>query len=232
MQIAVCDDCMEDALSLKNFMESHEVSVYSDADSLLADIENKMIRYDLYLLDIFMEDSMNGIELAERLRKVQEEAVICFISTSDDFYREAYDLYAVQYLIKPVQEESLKKLLRKVQKNFARDSEKTLIYSWWGKNGAIPYRKVRYISSRGHTLSIYCTDGKIQESTGKLSELALQVCGNTFMRCHQSFLVNMYHVDSLRGMELMVAGEQIPISRRYYAEVKKRYQEILFEEVD
>lgn len=232
MQIAVCDDCMEDALSLKNFMESHEVSVYSDADSLLADIENKMIRYDLYLLDIFMEDSMNGIELAERLRKVQEEAVICFISTSDDFYREAYDLYAVQYLIKPVQEESLKKLLRKVQKNFARDSEKTLIYSWWGKNGAIPYRKIRYISSRGHTLSIYCTDGKIQESTGKLSELALQVCGNTFMRCHQSFLVNMYHVDSLRGMELMVAGEQIPISRRYYAEVKKRYQEILFEEVD
>lgn len=232
MQIAVCDDCMEDALSLKNFMESHEVSVYSDADSLLADIENKMIRYDLYLLDIFMEDSMNGIELAERLRKVQEEAVICFISTSDDFYREAYDLYAVQYLIKPVQEESLKKLLRKVQKNFARDSEKSLIYSWWGKNGAIPYRKIRYISSRGHTLSIYCTDGKIQESTGKLSELALQVCGNTFMRCHQSFLVNMYHVDSLRGMELMVAGEQIPISRRYYAEVKKRYQEILFEEVD
>lgn len=232
MQIAVCDDCMEDALSLKNFMESHEVSVYSDADSLLADIENKMIRYDLYLLDIFMEDSMNGIELAERLRNVQEEAVICFISTSDDFYREAYDLYAVQYLIKPVQEESLKKLLRKVQKNFARDSEKTLIYSWWGKNGAIPYRKIRYISSRGHTLSIYCTDGKIQESTGKLSELALQVCGNTFMRCHQSFLVNMYHVDSLRGMELMVAGEQIPISRRYYAEVKKRYQEILFEEVD
>lgn len=232
MQIAVCDDCMEDALFLKNFMESHEVSVYSDADSLLADIENKMIRYDLYLLDIFMEDSMNGIELAERLRNVQEEAVICFISTSDDFYREAYDLYAVQYLIKPVQEESLKKLLRKVQKNFARDSEKTLIYSWWGKNGAIPYRKIRYISSRGHTLSIYCTDGKIQESTGKLSELALQVCGNTFMRCHQSFLVNMYHVDSLRGMELMVAGEQIPISRRYYAEVKKRYQEILFEEVD
>lgn len=232
MQIAICDDCTEDALSIKKLLESHEVSVYSNADSFLADIENKKMRYDLYLLDIFMEGSMNGIELAERLRKAQEEAVICFISTSDGFYREAYDLYAVQYLIKPVQEESLKKLLRKVQKNFVRDSEKNLIYSWWGKRGAIPYGKIRYISSQGHTLSIHCTDGKIQESTGKLSELAMKVCGNTFMRCHQSFLVNMYQVDNLSSVGLLVAGEQIPVSRRYYAEVKKRYQEILFEEVD
>ncbi len=232
MRIAVCDDCMEDALILKKFLEGHEVSVYSDADSLLADVENKKIQYDLYLLDIFMEESMNGIELAGRLRKVQEEAVICFISSSDDFYREAYDLYAVQYLIKPVQEESLKKLLGKVQKTLARDSEKKFIYLWWGKNGAIPYGKIHYISSRGHTLSIYCTDGKIQESVGKLNDLENQVCGNTFMRCHQSFIVNMYHVEGLSGTDLTVAGEQIPVSRRYYADVKKRYQEILFEEVD
>ncbi len=232
MRIAVCDDCMEDALSLKKLLEGHEVSMYSGAEYLLADIENKKIQYDLYLLDIFMEESMNGIELAGMLRKEQEEAVICFISTSDDFYREAYDLYAVQYLIKPVQKEGIKKLLEKVQKMVARDSEKKLIYSWWGKTGVIPYGKIRYISSSGHTLYIYCTDGKVQESKGKLNELEHQVCGDTFLRCHQSFIVNMYHVEGLSGSDLTVAGEQIPVSRRYYAEVKKRYQEILFEEVD
>lgn len=232
MRIVVCDDCMEDALYLKKCMEGHEVSVYSDADRLLADIENKKLRYDLYLLDIFMEGSMSGIELAGRLRRAEEEAVICFVSTSDDFYREAYDLYAVQYLIKPVQEESLKKLLRKVEKIAARDSGKKLVYSWRGKNGVIPYGKIRYISSRGHTLFIYCTDGKIQESKGKLNDLEHQVYGNVLMRCHQSFIVNMYRVDELSGTELLVDGERIPVSRRYYAEVKKRYQEILFEEVD
>ena len=232
MQIAVCDDCMEDVLPLKKFLEGHEVSVYSDADSLLADIDNKRIQYDLYLLDIYMEESMNGLELARRLRKVQEEALICFISTSDDFYREAYDLYAVQYLIKPVKEESLKNLLRKVQKILDREGEKKLIYSWWGKNGLIPYGKIRYISSRGHTLYIYCTDGKIQESTGKLNDLEHQVCDDILIRCHQSFIVNMYHVEGLSGTNLIVAGEQIPVSRRYYDKVKKRYREILFEEVE
>ncbi len=232
MRIAVYDDCMEDAMSLKKFLVSHEVSVYSSADSLLADIENKKMQFDLYLLDIFMEESMNGIELAGRLRKMQEEAVICFISTSDDFYREAYDLYAIQYLIKPVQEEALKKLIAKVQKILARDSEKKLIYSWWGRGGAIPYGKIHYISSRGHTLSIYCTDGNIQESTGKLNDLEHQVCGDIFMRCHQSFIINMYHVEGLSGTDLIIAGERIPVSRRYYDGIRKRYREILFEEVE
>lgn len=232
MRIAVCDDSKEDALHLKKLLKGHEVSVYKDAESLLADIEKRGITYDLYLLDIFIEESMSGIELAGRLRRVQEEAALCFVSSSDDFYREAYDLYAVQYLIKPIQEESLQTLLEKVQKSLARDNEKNLVYSWWGKNGVIPYGKIRYISSRGHTLSIYCTDGKIQESTGKLNDLERQVCGDVLMRCHQSFLVNMYQVEGLRGAELTIAGEQIPVSRRYYAEVKKRYQEILFEEVD
>lgn len=235
MRIAVCDDCMEDALSLKKFLGGQEVSIYSNAESLWADVEEKNKQFDLYLLDIFMEESMNGIELAEKLRKVQEEALICFVSTSNDFYREAYDLYAIQYLIKPVGEESVNKLLQKVQKNLARrlnDKEKTLIYSWWGKRGTIPYEKIRYIGIRGHTLSICCTDGRIQESTGKLNDLEREICGDTFLRCHQSFIVNIYHVEDMDSSELTIAGEQIPISRRYYAEVKNRYQKMLFEGVE
>lgn len=234
MRVAVCDDCMDDALSLKNILKGQEVSIYSNAESLLSDVEEKNRQYDLYLLDIFMDESMNGIELAKRLRIRQEEALICFVSTSNDFYREAYDLYVFQYLIKPVGEESVKELLQRAQKIFEKrsnDKEKTLVYSWWGKRGAIPYGKIRYIGIKGHTLSICCTDGKIQESTGKLNDLERQICGDTFLRCHQSFIVNIYHVESMRGSELMIAGERIPVSRRYYAEVKNRYQRMLFEEV-
>ena len=206
MKIAVCDDCMKDALYLKGFLGGHEVRVYSDACNLFADMEDKKERYDLYLLDIYMEGPIDGIELAKKIRIWQEEAAICFVSTSNDFYREAYDLYAIQYLLKPVKEEAVKQLLDKVSKNI--------------------------ISSREHILSICCMDGTVQECKGKLDEMAMQICGDIFMRCHQSFLVNMYHVDSLIGTDLIVAGQRIPISRRYYAEVKRRYQEILFEEVD
>lgn len=232
MRIAICDDCMEDAITLKKMLGGHEVRVYSEAGSLLTDVEDREIRYDLYLLDIFIEESMDGIELAKNLQRIQEEIFICFISTSDDFYREAYDLYAVQYLLKPVQEEAVKKLLEKVSKSRSVKKEQKLFFQSHGQTGAIPYGKVLYISSREHTIYIYCTDGTVQECKCKLNEMEQQVRGNVFLRCHQSFLVNVYHVDNLSGMELTVAGEQIPVSRRYYAEVKKRYQEMLFEEVD
>lgn len=234
MRIAVCDDYMDDALLLQNNLRGQEVNIYSDAESLWTDVGEKNRQYDLYMLDIFMEGSMNGLELAKKLREVQEEAMICFVSSSNDFYREAYDLYAVQYLIKPVSEESVNRLLQRVQMSLERrvEKEKTLSYSWWGLSGVIPYGKIRYISIKGHGLTICCTDGRIQESNGKLNDLERQICGDIFIRCHQSFIVNIYHVESMIGTELMIGEECIPVSRRYYAEVKKRYQRLLFEEVD
>lgn len=232
MRIAVCDDCKADALLLKHFLRGHAVSMYSEAGSLLADIERHKMEYDLYFLDIYMEESINGLELAKRLREIQEEAIICFISSSDSFYREAYDLYAVQYLLKPIQEEQVERLLDKVSKRLARNNDQKLSFQFGSQMGTISYGKILYISSREHTLSIFCTDGTVQKCKGKLNDLAIWVCGDTFMRCHQSFIVNMYHVERMTGADLLVAGEWIPVSRRYMPGVKKRYQEILFEEVE
>ena len=232
MRIAVCDDSRQDACAIRDLLGGQKVKLYSDAKSLLADVGQGGVHYDLYLLDIFMENSMSGLELARELRAMDETAALCFVSTSDDFYREAYDLYAIQYLIKPVNGEAMRRLLDKVEQIYLKDVEKMLPYSWRRASGTIPYGKILYISSREHVLFICCTDGRVQESTGKLNDLEQQICGDTFLRCHQSFIVNIYHVEGMSGSDLTVAGERIPVSRRYYAEVRKRYQQMLFEGVD
>lgn len=147
----------------------------------------------------------------------------------------AYDLYAIQYLLKPVDRKAVRKLLDKAGKIFVKntDREKMRRYSWRRASGTIPYGKILYISSSKHVLTICCTDDRVQESTGKLSDLERQICGDTYLRCHQSFIVNTYHVRELSGTELVLAadGQKVPVSRRYYAEVKKRYRRMLFEEV-
>ncbi|MCI8335211.1 MAG: response regulator transcription factor [Lachnospiraceae bacterium] len=232
LNIAICDDCSQDALLLASCINGHKFRIYSDTESLLKDVEKEKITYDLYLLDIYIDNSMNGIELAKRLRTLDPEAVICFISSSDAFYREAYDLYAVQYLIKPIQAEALEQLFGRVSQNLSRSKEQSLSFKWRGQTGSIPYHKILFISSREHALYIHCKDGTVQECRGKLSEIEKQVCGDVFLRCHQSFLVNMYQADRLSGNELMVSGYSVPISRRYYGDVKRRYQEILFEGVE
>ena len=171
MKIAVCDDCYEDAQYLKTFLKKHEVKLYPDAACLLADLRDSKQYYDLYLLDIFMENSINGIDLAEKLRTMDESAVICFISSSDAFYREAYDLYAIQYLLKPVQAADLEQLLERVSQNTMKGKEQNLQFKWRGETGLIPYGNILYINSREHTLFIHCRDGSVQPCKGKLNEL-------------------------------------------------------------
>lgn len=232
MKIAICDDCRQDALHLQDMLNGmHDTKIYADAEHLLADVKEDRMHYDLYLLDIYLE-VMDGIELARELRHLDEYGAVCFISSSDAFYRDAYDVYALQYLLKPVQPEDMNRLLERVSRSLARNKEMSLYFKWRGKIGAIPYNKILYISSRAHTLFIHCEDGSIQECVGRLDEIADRVSDSVFCRCHQSYLVNIYCVDNLEGNELVVKGQGIPVSRRYFADVKKRYQEILFEEMD
>lgn len=232
MKIAICDDDRKDAERLKSFLPEHNVRAYTDGGKLLGDLEKHQIHYDLYLLDIFLEDSLDGLELARRIRAQDSEAVICFVSTSDAYYRDAYDLYAMQYLIKPVQEDEVRQLLEWIARRTERERSQRLVYKWRSQSGSIPYDKILFIDSKEHTLFIHCVDGSVQECKGKMDDLDLQICGEVFCRCHQSFIVNMYHVDRLSGNVLMMGDVDIPISRRYFTKVKSRYQEILFEEVD
>lgn len=234
MRIAVYDDCRQDACAVRELLPGQEVTLYGNAESLLLDVEQGGMQFDLYLLDIFMENSMSGIELAGKLRAWDKEAAICFVSASDDYYREAYDLYAVQYLIKPIGREELEKLTARVERLFKKNKETTLGYSWRRASGVIPYSKILYICSRKHVLFIHCTDGRVQESTGKLNDLEQQICGDVFLRCHQSFIVNVYHVREIAGMEIVLVenGEKVPVSSFYYAAVQERYRKLLFEEVE
>ena len=232
MKIAICDDCPKDAEAIKRLMRGHEVRLYHNAGNLLAEVEKNNTFFDLYLLDIYIEDGMDGIRLAERIRLSDRDALICFVSASDEFYREAYDLYVFQYLIKPVSEEKVGRLLDMAEKLQVREKGKTVSYTWRKTRGSIPCENILYISSRGHILTITCKDGREQESSGKLSDLEMTLDKGIFCRCHQSYLVNLYQVDNMDGYELLLSGQRIPVSRRYYQEVKRRYQEILFEEVE
>lgn len=232
MKIAVCDDCYEDALKIKRLLSGHDVRVFLDMEQILSDIQRGSFSFDLYLIDIYMDDTSSGIELAKSIREYDEEVAICFVSSSDDFYREAYDLYAMQYLVKPVAAEDIQRLVGKVSGSIVKNKEQKLYYQWWGQVGTIPYGNVMYINSREHTLYIHCRDGHVQECKGKLDEMAMQICGEVFFRCHQSFIVNMHHVNRMEGNELILGDESVPISRRYYKETKRRYQEVLFENVD
>lgn len=107
MRITVCNDCQQDVCAIWDLLPGQEGKLYGSAEGLLVG----------------------------KLRTGDEAAAICFVSTSDDFYREAYDLYAIQYLVKPVAMDKLEKLPGKVEKIFVRNQEKTLGDPWRRASG-------------------------------------------------------------------------------------------------
>ena len=74
---------------------------YTSLD-LLAAIEKNV--YDIYILDIYI-DKINGIELAQTIKKNNEDAQIIFMTSSNAFYKDAFRIHAVHYLEKPILEE-------------------------------------------------------------------------------------------------------------------------------
>ncbi len=232
MYIAICDDSREDALRLSSMLGSHSFDVFSTPDALLKKIEQTDICYDLYLLDIYMGDSALGINLAKKLREKDNDASICFVSSSDAFYREAYDIQDVNYLLKPVTEENISSLIQRLERRQTKNRQQNLVYKWNGKMVSVPYSKILYINSNDHILDIHLRDGGVYHCSLKLDDAETLLDSNMFFRCHQSFIVNLYCVDRLSGTDFMLGDKPISISRRYLAEAKRRYHEILFEGVD
>lgn len=231
MHIAICDDNQTDAQHLFSMLAgSHTAMLFSSAEALLLEAEDRGTRFDLYLMDIFM-DGMDGIELARHIRALDDSALLCFITTSQDFYREAYDLYAFQYLVKPVEPDSFQELLRRASEQLLRDRKRSVKLTYRGRSMAIPYGRILFITSRGHTLYIQCKGGQEEHCTGRLEDLAAQLDGSIFVRCHQSYLVNLYNVDALDGDDFLCEGYRVPISRRYFG-IREQYRALLFEEME
>ncbi len=231
MRIAICDDKKEDALMLCDLLSDHQVNVFHSPFDLVETVAKKSNIYDLYLLDIYIESMMNGIDLAKKLREIDDFAQICFVSSSGDFYREAYDIQDINYLLKPVTKEALQKLIDRMEHRKANVREKSLHYRYGGSIHAVAYSNILFISSSGHTVSITCKDGSIHSAVAKLDDIELQLDSRQFFRCHQSFIVNLYKVDVVSGSDVIIAGKTVPVSRKYAETLKRRYQEILFEEV-
>lgn len=128
MKAAVCED--EEALQLfleKQVCECMEEAgingsceVFSSAEELL---EKGNPFYDLYLLDIQL-GQMTGMELAEKIREKDDHAVILFATNYKEMIRKAFQVSALDYLVKPLDEVEVRQaLLRSFRYLFRRDGE-------------------------------------------------------------------------------------------------------------
>jgi len=184
----------------------------------------KQYPFDLLFIDIEM-GIMNGMEIARKVRETDENIEIVFLTNRREFVFEGYEVNALRYCVKPIDEEKLNEILRKVISK-KREEKCYLIEKQDGEMQKIDLSTVFYIEASGHYIGISTRQEYYQfkKSLQEIMEYLIEQKGSLeqagFMLSHRSYLVNMKFVDSLNKTECILEnGRRIPISRNSYQKV-------------
>jgi len=197
-----------------------DIEIYHSAEEILFE-SNNSYPFDLMILDIQM-NKINGIELAKRIRKVDKSVVISFLSGIADYVFEGYEVQAIQYLLKPVDEDKLFKLLELVRK-MTTDEKKHLIIHVSKEKRKIDYDQIYFIESLGHYLTIHLEDEDIIFKSN-LKDINNLLPNDEFISTHRSYIVNLKYVEEIKKEHCVLANKlEIPISRNSYKEVNNAF---------
>lgn len=197
-------------------------------EKLLAD------RPDVIFLDIQMPGT-SGIRIAETLGNLKHPPAVVFVTAFSEYAAEAFELDAVDYVLKPVEEARLVRALDKVASlrapKSARDKAapvRRLEVERGGRRAFIPVADIRCIEAKADCSRVMGPSGSYLSSES-ISALERRLADEGFMRVHRSYLVNM---DEVRDVEVVRGGMlelsfadvdvRVPVSRRRAAAVKER----------
>lgn len=224
LKIAVCDDEPADRSYLTELTRrwaegaGHTVCLdgFSSAESFLFHYAEDS-RYQILLLDIEMGE-MDGVTMARKIRQQNDAVQIVFITGYSDYISEGYEVDALHYLMKPVQEQKLFQVLdRAVGK--LRKNERMLTLELGGEMVRLPIHQIRYAQVQGNYVTIH---GKADYTVRMtLGELESQL-DDRFFRVGRSAVVNLSCITRVTKTDIYLSGGgTVPLPRGGYEKVNR-----------
>lgn len=211
--------------------ETKQVEVAAEAANVREAIERlKDVGADIMFLDINMPGA-NGLQLAEALTRLKYPPYIVFVTAYSEHAVKAFEVNAIDYLVKPVETERLNQAIAKVVQAISAQGRPTsnerIPVEKGGKKLLIPADKIHFIMAKDDYSYLH-TDTDRFLSTVSLAQLEAKLEPLGFFRVHRRYLVNLScvsEVDPVQGGTLLLTlqgeEEQIPVSRRRVASLKK-----------
>ena len=228
IKIAVCDDepvfVEEISGRIKKYVPNAEIQGFFSGKELLS----QETVFDIYFLDIQME-KMNGVETAKKLRELSEESVIVFITGAKKYVFDAFDVAALHYLIKPVDDKKLQEVIERAKKEIEknRDSRcRQILIKTRNKNITLNVSDILYFENEMRKIAVHTVRGKIS-FYGVMADMEREA-GEGFCRCHRGYLVNLSYVAEYDTENIMLTnGEKIYLSKDRYHDFVKQYMRYL-----
>lgn len=226
IEIAICDDSRFDRFVISEMIDDYfkdksfryHVTEYCNEITLIDDIEESN-RYDIIFLDIYL-NSLLGIEVAKKLRAGGYNGKIVFLTASDKYAVESYDVDAAGYLLKPHDYEKFCGVMNRL---LIGRRQNTIIVKKRSSVEYISYDTIRYIESSNTKCLIHCSDGNVHTIYTRLDLIENEIADKRFLRCHRSFLVNLCYVRSMHDNFVMDNDEIVLVRKKSIKDIRDMY---------
>ena len=167
-------------------------------------------------------DKLTGIDVAKKIRLINEKTVIIFITALKDYVFDAFDVRAFHYILKPVNEKKLREILYLVLLQFEK-KDKFIIAKTIKQSTKIFFKDIIYIESQQRKLKVHTTYDVI-EYYYKLSDIEQELYGFSFFRCHKSYIVNFKYVHSYGNTFITLKNsEKVYLSKYKISDFSKAF---------
>lgn len=211
--------------------ETGQVEIVAEATNVREAIERlKEKGADVMFLDISMPGA-TGLQLAEALNRLKFPPAIVFVTAYSEHAVQAFEVNAVDYLVKPVETDRLLQAISKVKLHVSNTSKgaqsERIPVEKSGKKLLISTDKIHFIMAKDDYSYLH-TETDRYLSTVSLAQLESKLESHGFFRVHRRYLVNLACVEEVTPVSggtllLTLSGEEeeIPVSRRRVASLKK-----------
>ncbi len=211
-----------------------EASNFEDAQVLINEQQP-----DLLFLDI----DLNGLTSIDLLNKINYKPMVIFITSHGDFAIKAFELDAVDYLLKPISMDRLTKSIEKLTnkwdetENWNTDEDLTfgadnvILLGFDNKLAFVRINEINYIEAYGNYTKVYLTDGRLSVTYNSIKNWDVRLPKELFIQIHRSTIINLQNVVKIEKWandtgRLYLKGIDKPfeVSRNYFFQIKKKYK--------
>ncbi|MBQ8802787.1 MAG: response regulator transcription factor [Tyzzerella sp.] len=229
IHIAICEDEKKVLEELRNkvndFLEKDKiiakVEVYSQSRMLLYDIQEGK-HFDLILSDIEMP-GIDGMRLAENIKKYLSEVLIIFITSHLKYAIDAFELSIFRYVPKDSIAARLQVALGDAVKIINLQKDEFYVIETLSRLEKIPYKNIVYIQRQGKNSIFYLTDNTSTKIRKSLSQLYGEFNQEDFAYIDRGTIVNLAHILTIvEGNVRMTNGECLYSSQTRIEEIKNK----------